>query len=221
MITGAAGGLGRAVVNQFLAQGATVWAVLAPGEGDPFQGSVRTLQADLTEPAAAETLVRSVLDAAGRLDVLVHLVGGFRGGEPVDKTPLDTWRRMFALNLDAAFYVIRAALPPMRLARSGRILAIGTRTAVDPVANLSAYNASKAALVSLIRTLALELKDSGVTANIVLPSVIDTPANRAANPQADFSRWVKPESIAALLAFLASDAAAEINGAVLPIYGRA
>lgn len=221
LITGAAGGLGRAVVKEFADQGADVWAVLAPGEPDPFQGAVRTLQADLTEPAGAETAVRSVLGAAGSLDALVHLVGGFAGGEPAASTSDETWRRMFALNLDAAFYAIRAALAPMLEARSGRILAIGTRTALEPAANLCAYNASKAALVSLIRTVALEVKDSGVTANIVLPSVIDTPANRAANPGADHSRWVKPESIASLLAFLASDAASAINGAVIPIYGRA
>jgi len=222
LITGAAGGLGRAVVAEFLNQGARVWGVLAPGETNPFpENAPAVLRADLSSPEQAAGAVREVLQAAGRLDALVHLVGGFAGGEPLHQTTEETWRRMMTLNLDTAFHIFRSALPPMLEARRGRILAIGTRTAVEPVAKLCAYNVSKAGLVALIRTLALEVKNTGVTANIVLPSVIDTPANRAANPDADYSRWVKPELIAALLAFLASDAASDINGAVIPIYGRA
>ncbi len=108
----------------------------------------------------------------------------------------------------------------MLAAGRGRILAVGSRTGVEPVATLSAYGASKAALIALVRTIAAEVRDSGATANVVLPSVIDTPANRASNPGADFSRWVQPDSIAALLLWLASDAAANINGAAIPIYGR-
>jgi NAD(P)-dependent dehydrogenase (short-subunit alcohol dehydrogenase family) len=127
---------------------------------------------------------------------------------------------MVDLNLNAAFYSVRAALAPMIEAGYGRIVAIGSKTAVEPVATLAAYGASKAALVALIRTVALEVKRSGVTANVVLPTVIDTPANRAADPKADFSRWVKPESIARLLLWLASEEAADVNGSVVPIYGR-
>jgi NAD(P)-dependent dehydrogenase (short-subunit alcohol dehydrogenase family) len=222
LISGAAGGLGRAVVAEFLNQGARVWGLFAPGEANPFpEDAPAVLRADLSSAEQAAGAVRAVVQAAGRLDALVHLVGGFAGGEPLHQTSEESWRRMMTLNLDTAFHIIRAALPPMLEARQGRILAIGTRTAVEPAANLSAYNVSKAGLVALIRTVALEVKNAGVTANIVLPSVIDTPANRAANPNADYSRWVKPESIAALLAFLASDAASDINGAVIPIYGRA
>jgi len=222
LITGAAGGLGRAVVAEFLNEGARVWAVLAPGEANPFrEDAPAVVRADLSLAEEAAGAVRAVLQGEGRLDAVVHLVGGFAGGEPVHQTSEETWRRMMILNLDTAFHIFRAALPPMLEARRGRMLAIGTRTAVEPAANLSAYNVSKAGLVALVRTLALEVKNTGVTANIVLPSVIDTPANRAASPDADYSRWVKPESIAALLAFLASDAASDINGAVIPIYGRA
>lgn len=222
LITGAAGGLGRSVVAEFRNQGARVWAALAPGETNPFpDGAPAALSADLSSAEEAVSAVRAVLQDAGRLDALVHLVGGFADGQPVHQTTEETWRRMMTLNLDTAFHILRAALPPMLEARRGRILAIGTRTAVEPVANLSAYNVSKAGLVALIRTLALEIKNTGVTANVVLPSVIDTPANRAANPDADFSRWVKPESIARVLAFLASEAASDINGAIIPIYGRA
>lgn len=221
LISGAAGGLGRAVVAEFQNQGARVWGLLAPGEANPFpEDAPAVLRADLSSAEQAAGAVRAVVQAAGRLDALVHLVGGFAGGEPLHQTTEETWRRMMTLNLDTAFHIIRAALPPMLEARQGRILAIGARTAVEPAANLSAYNVSKAGLVALIRTVALEVKNAGITANIVLPSVIDTPANRAANPNADYSRWVKPESIAALLAFLASDAASDINGAVIPIYGR-
>jgi NAD(P)-dependent dehydrogenase (short-subunit alcohol dehydrogenase family) len=109
----------------------------------------------------------------------------------------------------------------MLQAGKGRIVAIGSRTGVEPAAGLSAYGVSKAALIALMRTIAAEVRNSGVTANIVSPSVIDTPANRAASPAADFSKWVQPESIARLLVFVASDAAADVNGAVIPIYGRA
>jgi len=155
----------------------------------------------------------------GRLDVLLHLAGGFEGGTPVAQTPDGVWSRMFDLNVHSAFYIARAVLPAMLEAGYGRIVAIGSKTAVEPVATLAAYGASKAALVALVRTIALEVKLTGVTANVVLPSVIDTPANRAADPNAGFSRWVKPESIARLLLWLASEAAADINGAVVPIYG--
>jgi NAD(P)-dependent dehydrogenase (short-subunit alcohol dehydrogenase family) len=109
----------------------------------------------------------------------------------------------------------------MTKAGKGRIVAVGSRAAVEPMANFAAYSVSKAALVTLVKTVALEVKDSGITANIVLPSVIDTPANRAAMPSADASKWVTPESIAGLLVWLASDAARDVNGAAIPIYGRA
>jgi NAD(P)-dependent dehydrogenase (short-subunit alcohol dehydrogenase family) len=126
---------------------------------------------------------------------------------------------MLDLNLNSAFYIMRAALPVLVAAGRGRIVAVGSKTAVEPVAKLSAYGVSKAGLVALVRTIALELRGTGVTANAVLPSVIDTPANRAADPSADFSRWVAPESIAGLILWLASSAAADVNGAVIPIYG--
>jgi NAD(P)-dependent dehydrogenase (short-subunit alcohol dehydrogenase family) len=222
VVTGATGGLGRAVVRAFMAEGAVVFGTLEPSVSDPFSGPAFTaVTADLLTSEGAEAAVRAVLGASGRIDVLIHLVGGFAGGQPVAETDDQTWRRMFDLNFHSGLYTIRAALPHMLKAGKGRIVAIGTRTAVEPAANLSAYGVSKAALVALVRTVAAEVRHSGVTANVVLPSVIDTPANRAGNPGADFSKWVKPESIADLLVFLASDAAADVNGAVIPIYGRA
>ena len=198
-----------------------VWGILGPSSpsriADP---NFATVAADLTVPAEAESAVRKMIETSGRIDVLLHLTGGFAGGKPMAETDDADWGRMLGLNLHTAIYMARAVLPPMLRAGKGRIVAIGSRTGVEPAAGLSAYGVSKAALIALIRTIAAEVRDSGVTANIVLPSVIDTPANRAAMPATDFSKWVQPESIARLLLFLASDAAAEINGAVIPIYGR-
>ena len=211
LIAGASGALGTVVTQAFVEAGATVAAVSRSGS---------EISADLTRPDEAARAVQTVLSRFKRLDVLLHLAGGFEGGAPVAQTDDGVWTRMIDLNLNAAFYCARAALPAMIEARYGRIVTIGSKTAVEPVATLPAYGASKAALVALVRTIALEVKRSGVTANVVLPSVIDTPANRAANPGTDFSRWVTPESIARLLLCLASEAAADVNGAVVPIYGR-
>ncbi len=211
LIAGASGALGAVVTQAFVEADASVAAVSRSGS---------EISADLTRPDEAARAVQTVLSRFKRLDVLLHLAGGFEGGTPVAQTDDGVWTRMFDLNLNAAFYCARAALPAMIEANYGRIVAIGSKTAVEPVATLAAYGASKAALVALVRTIALEVKRSGVTANVVLPSVIDTPANRAASPRDDFSRWVKPESIARLLLWLASEAAADVNGAVVPIYGR-
>ena len=211
LITGASGGLGTAVTQAFQDAGATVAAVSRTGS---------EISADLTQSDEATRVVEAVRARFGRLDVLLHLAGAFEGGTPVAQTTDAVWNRMVDLNLNAAFYSVRAALAPMIEAGYGRIVAIGSKTAVEPVATLAAYGASKAALVALSRTVALEVKRSGVTANVVLPTVIDTPANRAADPKADFSRWVKPESIARLLLWLASEEAADVNGSVVPIYGR-
>lgn len=208
LITGASGGLGGAVARAFR-------------EADAEVAEPPGARADLTVPAEAAKLVESVRTRWGRLDALVHLVGGFEGGTPVAQTEDRVWSRMLNLNLNTAFYMARAVLPGMMAAGRGRILAIGSRTAVEPAATLSAYGVSKAGLVALIRTVALEVKGTQITANVVLPSVIDTAANRAANPGADYSRWVRPESIARLLVWLASDTAADVSGAVIPIYGRA
>ena len=222
VVTGATGGLGGAVVHAFLSEGARVWGILGPSSpsriADP---NFATVAADLTAPAEADAAVRKVIEASGKIDVLLHLTGGFAGGKPVAETDDAIWNRMLSLNLHTAIYMARAVLPHMLEAGKGRIVAIGSRTGVEPAAGLSAYGVSKAALIALMRTIAAEVRNSGVTANIVLPSVIDTPANRAASPAADFSKWVQPESIARLLLFLASGAAADINGTVIPIYGQA
>ena len=176
--------------------------------------------AEISDGAIASKIVGSVVGKSGRVDVLVHLVGGFAGGKPVAETDDDVIDRMIDMNFRSAFHLIRAVLPSMRERGGGRILAIGSKAALEPAPMAGAYAASKAALVSLIRTVARENADSGITANVVLPGTMDTPANRAAAPTADFSKWVNPCQVASLLVHIASGRAAHINGAVIPIYGR-
>ncbi len=222
LVTGVTGGLGGAVARAFLESGATIAGVSRERDHNSFPGEkYMGVAADASSPEGAKSAVENVLANLGRIDALAHLVGGFAGGQPTAETTDEVWARMMKLNLNAAFYVMRAVLPSMLRAGRGRIVAVGSRTAVEPAAGLSAYGASKAGLVSLVRTISAETRASGITANVVLPSVIDTPANRAAMPSADYSRWVRPESIARLIVWLASDAAADISGAVVPVYGRA
>ena len=217
LITGANGGLGRAVVQAFLDRGAEVFGVDRSwkGESSPA-GRFHRIEADLLEDAEC----RRVAALARPLEVLVHLLGGFGGGKPVAETDDGVWDQMMNLNLRTAFQMFRAVLPQMTQAGRGRVVAVASRAAVEPMANFAAYSVSKAGLATLVKTVAAEVRDSGVTANVVLPSIIDTPANRSAMPQADFSKWVRPESIAQLLVWLASAEARDVNGAAIPIYGR-
>jgi len=221
LITGANGGLGQTVARAFLDAAAVVAGVARSWKDQQPSEGLQLLEHDLTSPAGARRAVEETIARNQRLDIVLHLVGGFAGGRPVHQTEDETWRQMMDLNLNAAFYLFRAALPQLLEAGRGRLIAIGSRTGAHPVRGLSAYGVSKAGLQALVRTVALELRGTGVTANVVLPSVIDTPANRAANPGADYSKWVTPASIAGLLLWLASDAAADVNGAAIPIYGGA
>jgi|SRR5579883_2376766 NAD(P)-dependent dehydrogenase (short-subunit alcohol dehydrogenase family) len=217
LITGAAGGLGTAVAQAFLDTGATVVGVEREWHSTP---AFHAVSADLTTAAGCEKMVAEALKH-GRIDALIHTVGGFGGGSPVSETTDQSWDSMLNLNLRVAFLTLRAVLKPMTQAKYGRIVAIGSRAALDPIPNFAAYSVSKAALVALIKNVAAETKDLGITANVVLPSTIDTPANRKAMPNADFSKWVTPASIANLLVCLASEKSADTSGAVIPIYGRA
>jgi NAD(P)-dependent dehydrogenase (short-subunit alcohol dehydrogenase family) len=217
LITGAGGGLGTAVCAGFQQAGATVIAVQRTWhETKPYV----TLAADLETAEGSRAMIQQACEH-GPIEALVHLAGGFRGGAPIAETTDSDWDMMMNVNLRIAFHAIRAALDPMLKSKRGRIVAIGSRAAVEPSPNFAAYAVSKAALVALVKNVAAEVKDSGITANVVLPSTIDTPANRKAMPNADFSRWVAPESIAKLLIWLCSDEAADVSGAVIPIYGRA
>ncbi|MDH4135866.1 MAG: SDR family oxidoreductase, partial [Anaerolineae bacterium] len=150
---------------------------------------------------------------------LLNTAGGWSGGRPVGETSVEEWDRMLALNLRSAFLLSRAVLPYMLEAGWGRIVHVSSKTAVEPRARQSAYAVSKMGLITLTEVIAVEVKGSGVTANVILPSIIDTPDNREAMPKADPHKWVPPERIAATMRFLCSDAAASINGARILIYG--
>jgi NAD(P)-dependent dehydrogenase (short-subunit alcohol dehydrogenase family) len=163
--------------------------------------------------------VDQVVEHFGKLDVVAHTVGGFGGGQSIADTDDATFQRMFDLNLNCVFYILRAAVPLLRKT-SGRVIAIGSRAALEPGAGVGAYSASKAAMLSLIRTVAVENKDAGLTANVILPGTMDTPANRKAIPNADISKWVQPASVAKLVVWLAGEAGKDVNGAVIPVYGK-
>ena len=220
LVTGASGGLGTHVTRALLDAGAKV-AGLAPRieQSDFDHSSFIPLPAQINDSESAKSAVDAAVARLGKLDILAHLVGGFAGGKRVDETDDATWQRMFDLNLNSAFYALRAVIPHMRKAGAGRIIAIGSRAAVDPGPTLAGYNASKAALVSLVRTVALENKETGITANVILPGTMDTPANRQFDPGADSSKWVQPATVASLIVWLAGDQAKDVTGAVIPVYG--
>jgi NAD(P)-dependent dehydrogenase (short-subunit alcohol dehydrogenase family) len=220
LVTGANGGLGTSVTQALLDTGATVIGVSRNiRQADFSQPSFVAMAAELSSVEAVNKLVEQMVSRSGRIDVLAHLVGGFAGGKTIAETDDATFEAMLDLNLKIAFCVLRSVIPQMRRAGSGRIIAIGSRAAEDPGPGVGAYSASKAALVSLIRTVALENKDRGITANVILPGTIDTPANRKAMPNADIRTWVQPASIASLIIWLAGEGGKDVNGAVIPVYG--
>ncbi len=220
LITGAKGGLGSVVTQRFLATGATVVGTSRSiSQADFPEANFVALPVDFTKAGAAGKAVESVVSRFGRLDALVHLLGGFAGGQTVAETDDATWEQMCDLNLMSAFYVLRAAIPHLRKSGKGRIIAIGSLTAVEPHAGLGAYVTFKAALTMLVRTVARENKDAGLTANVVLPGTMDTPTNRKSMPGADFSNWVQPGDVADLVLWLADDRAAHITGTAIPVDG--
>ena len=220
LVTGANGGLGTYVTRAFLDTGATVAGSSRDIRQSDFEHPGFTaLPAELATGKGARDLVDQVVSRFKRLDVLVHTVGGFAGGELIVDTDDATYQRMIDLNLNSVFQILRAAINPLRQSGDGRLIAIGSRAALEPGPRVGAYSASKAAMVSLVKTAALENKDAGVKANVILPGTMDTPANRKAMSTADFSKWVQPASVAGLIIWLASDAGRDVNGAVIPIYG--
>lgn len=220
LVTGANGGLGTYVTKALLEAGFAVVG-LAPKiqQADFDHPNFTALPAQLDSLDAAKKAADTVIARFGKIDVLAHLVGGFAGGQTVADTDDATFQRMFDMNLNSTFHILRAVIPHMRKAGSGRIIAIGSRAAESPGPTVGAYSASKAALVSLVRTVALENKDAGITANVILPGTMDTPANRKAMPGADTSTWVKPASVASLIVWLAGDAGRDVTGAAIPVYG--
>ena len=221
LITGATGGLGRSVVERFLADG---WRVVAPvrstdaaTEGHP---ALEILEADVTDPVSVSRAVRlAATDENAPLRAVVNLVGGYAGGASVRETPIEDFEAQFRLNLRPTYLVTQAALE--HLTPDGAIVCVASRAAVRPFAGAAGYIASKAAVIAFAQSVAAEYRDAGIRCNAVVPSVIDTPANRRSQPQADHSRWVAPERIAAVVRFLCDEASGAISGAAIPVYGRA
>jgi NAD(P)-dependent dehydrogenase (short-subunit alcohol dehydrogenase family) len=226
IISGASGGLGETVTHIFYETGATVVLLGSRLAGvqtlaaELGQERALPLGANLTDPAEAEQVVTATLDRFGRVDILLNLAGGFAGGKPVTDSADDELTKMLDINLRTAYNLSRAAVKPMMDQRWGRIVNVGSRDALHGRPNYSAYAISKAAVLRLTESLAAEVQDFGVTVNAILPGTIDTEANRKSQPDADFNKWVKPAEIAATLLFLASDGAAVINGATIPLFGR-
>jgi NAD(P)-dependent dehydrogenase (short-subunit alcohol dehydrogenase family) len=220
LVTGANGGLGTYVTRALLDAGATVVGLSRKIQQSDFSSPNFTpLPAEISTADGAKAAIDSLVSGFGKLDILVHTVGGFAGGQSIAQTDDETFQRMFDVNLYATFYLLRAAVPLMRKTGNGRIVAIGSRAALEPGAGVGAYSASKAAMVSLIRTVAQENKDAGITANVILPGTMDTPANRKSMPNADSSKWVQPAAVAGLITWLVSEAGKDVDGAVIPVYG--
>jgi NAD(P)-dependent dehydrogenase (short-subunit alcohol dehydrogenase family) len=224
LITGATGSLGRAVAAVFDAQGARLAVVgsrqasLDKAFPDLASHHLR-LAADLTDPGAAAAAVREAEQKFGRIDALCAIAGAFRMDGPVHETPPDAWEEMRRLNVATFLNVAAAAVPGMVARKSGKIVAVGSMTAMKGAANMGPYVAAKSAVMRLTETMAAELKSHGINVNCVLPSTIDTPENHAAMPKADPAKWVAPADLAAVIAFLCSDGAKAMHGALVPVVG--
>jgi NAD(P)-dependent dehydrogenase (short-subunit alcohol dehydrogenase family) len=221
IVSGGTGGLGAAVTATLLEAG---WQVVVPYvderelERVERHPRLELVAADLFEAAAAAGVVAA---AGGRLGALVNLVGGFASGGRVHETPVEEFEQQFRLNLRPAYLLCQAALPRMIEAGGGSIVCVSTRAALRPFSGAAGYIASKAAVLAFVDALSAEYTQDGVRANAILPSVIDTPGNRASQPDADHSRWVTPAQIAQVIAFLCSEGSSVTSGAHIPVYGRA
>ncbi len=215
VIAGGSGGLGQTVVPSLRNAGARI----ITADRNPSAALVESgaaIKVDVTNEGDVRRLVEEALRREGHIDALVNLVGGFTTGHVVE-TDATAWDRVLTMNLTAAFLLSKAVLPPMLERQAGRIVHIAARAAVEPFPGAAAYVVSKAGLAALIRVLSLETAGSGVTVNGILPTTIDTPANRKSMPDADVSKWVKPDAIAGLIAFLIAENADRINGALIPV----
>ena len=230
IVTGGTGGLGATVVGELLSAGARVAVPFRKaGELDRLRASAGIATGaplwgalvDVTDEGAVSEFYESVSEDRGGLHVLVNTAGSFEGGSPAHDTTWDVWQRQLDSNLKTAVVSSRAAVPRMLRSGGGAIVNVSSRPAVQSGKNLAAYAAAKRAVLALTDAMAAELVEQGVTVNAVLPSTIDTPANRRAMPEADFSKWVKPSEIARVILFLAGPDARIVSGAHVPVYGRA
>jgi NAD(P)-dependent dehydrogenase (short-subunit alcohol dehydrogenase family) len=229
IITGGAGALGSAVVATLLAEGASVFvpvhqtgdieklrARLGLADDAPLSGAFL----DLTDVTAVQQTYAGVAASQGGIDILVNAAGGFAGGKPVHETDWEVWQQQLDMNLKTVVASCHGAIPHM-LGRGGAIINVSSRTATQAGGKLAAYASAKRAILQLTEALADELREHDITVNAVLPSTIDTPANRAAMPKANQAKWVKPEAIARVILFLAGPDARIISGAAVPVYGKA
>ncbi len=228
LIAGGTGGLGQAVSLAFLDELAKVTVTYRRPEeflalknaAGAHASSLEGHQVDVTDEAAVRQLTESIISNHGRLDVLVNAVGAYAGGVPLWELDSKVFDQMLVLNLRTGYVLSRAVVPVMIKQGSGAIVNVASRAAIDHAAGAAAYVASKAAAVAMIDSLAADLRGTGVRANSILPSIIDTDANRKAMPNSDFAKWPQPEDIARVILFLCSDAAKVINGAAVPVYGN-
>ena len=218
-VTGASGAMGAAVVKALAAQGAIVAQIDHSPLSAVRSGELQFGGVDLADLQATVAVFERVAAAAGHIDGLVNIAGGFKY-QPLNEGSLDAWDAMYRINLLTAVSSCKAALPYLLKSSHGRIVNVGAMGAVTAAAGMGPYAASKAGVAKLTEALSSELKDRGVTVNAVLPGTIDTARNREDMPRADFSKWVTPAQIAAVIAFLLSDAAAAVTGALIPVAGR-
>jgi NAD(P)-dependent dehydrogenase (short-subunit alcohol dehydrogenase family) len=227
LVAGGTGGLGRAVSLAFLEEGAKVVVTYREqkeldalkSEAGAGTSSIEGHSVDVTDEKAVRQLIDGVLAEHGRLDALVNTVGGYAGGVNLWELETKVFDRMLALNLRSGYALSRAAIPAMLQQKQGAIVNVAAKAAFDHGAGAAAYAASKAAALALMDSLAAEVKGTGVRVNSILPSIIDTEANRKAMPDAGFAKWPKPQEIARVILFLCSDDAKVIHGAALPVYG--
>ncbi len=224
LITGGTGALGGAVVDSFLEAGwraVVTWIV--PGEAERLgeREGLEFVEADLfDEQGVGRAVDAACAESGAPLRAVANLVGGYAAGPRVHETPVEDFERLFMLNLRPTFLVTQAALPRL-IHGGGAIVCVSARAALQPFPGAAGYASSKAAVIAFAKTVAAEYRNDGVRCNAILPSVIDTPANRAAQPDADHSRWVAPAEIADVVRFLCSDESSATSGAAVPVYGRA
>ncbi|OGA33810.1 MAG: 3-oxoacyl-ACP reductase [Betaproteobacteria bacterium RIFCSPLOWO2_12_FULL_62_13b] len=224
LITGAAGNLGKAVAAAFAAAGASLALLDADHEGlrSAYPGEDRRkllVSGDLAQPESVASAVQTAFGHFGRIDVLCNLAGGFRMGHPVHETPDEVWRLMLDLNAATVLQMARAVVPKMLAAGSGKIINIAAMAGLAGKADMGAYAASKSAVIRLTEAMAAELREKNINVNCILPSILDTPQNRAAMPQADPRRWVATDALADVVLFLASERARALHGAAIPVVG--
>jgi NAD(P)-dependent dehydrogenase (short-subunit alcohol dehydrogenase family) len=226
LITGGTGALGRAVAQAFGTSNATtVVTYIIDEEREDVKSKIKTIaelvKADITKEDQAKKLVSHVIKTYDRIDVLVNVVGGYLGGKTVAELDETEWDKMMSMNLKSAFLISKHVIPLMVAAKHGKIVHISSRTGLKSDGYDSAYSASKSGLIRLVESISEEVKEHNINVNCILPSTIDTEANRNAMPNSDFSKWVKTEDLANLVLFLCSDEAKVINGAAIPAYGLA